>query len=304
MKKDENEPAKVEFVLTRSQLPQQFGKGLLYVQDGRKQRVSLVLARRWFKFLSPAITLALLLKPNNRTSKWALPGTAVSSPHELTGSPPIQIPRLGDGAGLNDDGSHSRRGEPVHLSGPHVIARSPGAKIPPGWMVKARLVSGASNGPVRAELLEDLVVNGSTLAPTGALLLGSGSSTEERLYVRFSKLVFQDGRFQSISAEALEESDQIAGLKGSKVGHFATRLAAGIGLHFVGGMSEGLQDTRGENGAAVKKPTLKNALLNGSEQAAIEEGNELLSNLHNELPVIEVKAGSVITVLFSEGGSS
>jgi len=302
MKGDEGESAKVEFVSSHSQLPTQFGKGLLYVQDGRKQRLSTHRLFSGLALLSPILGVILLLKPNNRSSKWGTQAGGINTPHDLASSPPVEIPRLNDGAVLASDGARLKKGE-TRLSGPHVVARAPGLKIPPGWMVKAKLVSGASNGLVRAELLEDLVVNGSTLAPTGALLLGSGSSTEERLYIRFSKLVFQDGRFQSISAEALEESDQIAGLKGSKVGHFATRLAAGIGLHFVGGMSEGLQDTRGEGGAAVKKPTLKNALLNGTEQAAMEEGNEILSSLHNEQPVIEVKAGSIITVLFSEGGN-
>jgi hypothetical protein len=251
MKNDEIESAKVEFVTLRSELPRQFGKGLLYVQDGKKRRLSTQRVFSVLTLLSPLLGLALIFKPNNRTSKWGA-SSEVGAPRDFSGRPPIEIPRLGDGAGMMGDGSRSKRGEAQRLSGPHVVARAPGIKIPPGWMVKAKLVSGASNGPVRAELIEDLVVNGSTLAPTGALLLGSGSSTEERLYIRFSKLVFQDGRFQSISAEALEDSDQIAGLKGSKVGHYAARLAAGVGLHFVGGMSEGLQYTQGENGANVK----------------------------------------------------
>ena len=76
------------------------------------------------------------------------------------------------------DRSHPWK-DPIY-SGAQVVSRNNGPKkIPPGLLLKAKLVSGASNGPVRAEATDELNLNGETLVPTGAILVGSGHSTED-----------------------------------------------------------------------------------------------------------------------------
>ena len=66
-------------------------------------------------------------------------------------------------------------------------------------------------------------------------------------------MVFKDGTVGDISAQACDQADKIVGLKGSKVGNKVVNIAGSIGLGFVGGMSEGLQDSEGQQGAVIRK---------------------------------------------------
>jgi hypothetical protein len=167
-------------------------------------------------------------------------------------------------------------------------------------MVDAVLVSGASDGLVKAALKEPLIIAGKTLLDSSAVLIGRGQSTDERLMVRFRKAVFPDGTTASVNAEAADADDKILGLKGSRIGYRALRLAAGIGLNFVGGLSEGLQDQTVIQGAAVNKANMKNALLNGAARASITEGQNVMNELHDEKPIIQIEMGRLITVVFSD----
>ena len=188
----------------------------------------------------------------------------------------------------------------VRLPGLQKIDRRHGG-IPPGSMVKAVLISGASNGPVRAEIKEPLQIQGETLVPVGAILLGAGQSGEDRLMVRFSQIIFKDGSFENIQAQAADADDQIAGLHGSKVGSYAMKYGAAIGLNFVGGMAEGLQERDVVGQQVVERPSAKNALLSGTSKATLELANDTMSNIKSKPPTIEVPAGKEILILF-EGG--
>ena len=64
-----------------------------------------------------------------------------------------------------------------------------------------------------------------TFIEEGSTLLGMGSSTEERLFVSFGQVIFKDGTFGKIQAQACDKTDQIVGLKGSKVNGKALQLA-------------------------------------------------------------------------------
>jgi hypothetical protein len=195
-----------------------------------------------------------------------------------------------------------RKGKEVKKYLPPQVITFNGAKIPPGTMGTARLATGASNGPVRAELLEPMTFNGQTYVEAGTVLIGSGSSTEERLFIRFNQMVFRDGSVKTIQAQAYDSEDKIPGLKGSKVGNFALNLAGSIGLNFSGGLSDGLQEQEVTGGVAVRKNTVKNAFLNGASVAALDQSKELMSSLKNKQPIIEVPAGTSIVVVVGADG--
>ncbi len=186
----------------------------------------------------------------------------------------------------------------VRLPGLQKIDRRQKGQIPPGSLVRAVLVTGASNGPVRAEIKEDLRIQGETLVPEGAILLGSGRSTEERLTISFSQMVFKDGSFVGIQAQAADAEDKTVGLKGSKVGRYALKYGAAIGLNFVGGMAEGLQDRKIVGQEVVTKADARNALLNGTSKATLEMANQTMNDIKNSAPIIEVEAGKEIYVIF------
>jgi len=193
--------------------------------------------------------------------------------------------------------THSPRNQVTRAGGPELVAR-PNVQVPPGAWIQAKLITGASNGPVEARVLEGFSLRGERLVPEGALLLGEGASTEERLMLRFDQMILTDGSTETIRAQAYDFADKIAGLKGSFVGNHAKNLAAGIGLNFVGGLAEGLQDADAVSGTAVRRSSLKNGLLNGAATASLEEGKELLSSARNSHPIVEVPEGTVIHIMF------
>ena len=215
-------------------------------------------------------------------------------------TPSLEVAEYAPNSKITDSGSVRRQGTPKKaFLGLQSFNRPRAARIPPGSYVKAVLVTGASNGAVKAVIKESVKIRGETLLPVSTQLIGSGQSTEDRLYIRFDQAVFPDGTFEGIQAEAVDSSDQIAGLKGSKVGFYATRLGAAVGLNFVGGMAQGLQQKEAVGQEAVVKASPKNALLNGASFASLELANETMSGLKSQRPMIEVEVGSEIFVMFS-----
>ena len=181
-------------------------------------------------------------------------------------------------------------------SGPQVIHREI-AGIPPGTLIRAKLITGASDGPVRAKILRDVTVNGEIMIESNAILIGQGTSSEERLLIRFDRLIKKDGSTLQVQAQALDSNDRIAGLKGNKVSTEFAKLGAGIGLSFVGGLSEGLQETEVKGGAPVKSSSLRNGFLNGASIAALDQSKELITSYREKAPKIEVERGKLIWVM-------
>ena len=174
-------------------------------------------------------------------------------------------------------------------------------EIPPGAEGKAVLLTGATNGLIKARLTEPVKVDGVSLLDAGVLLIGQGRSTEERLYVDFRKAVFRDGKSVSISAQAYDASDTIVGLKGSRVGDATLKLAASSGLNFLSGMAVGLEAPAYNQYGMPVKPSVGSAALNGVSTAASEQAKTYMEQIKNRPPIIEVPAGTVFTVTFDGG---
>lgn len=202
---------------------------------------------------------------------------------------------------IRESSVRSKRAVIVKLPGIQKIDRRRSGQIPPASMIKAILLSGASNGPVRVEVTESLRIQGETLIPAGATMFGSGQSTEERLIIRFSKVIFKDGSFEDISAQAADIEDKTIGLRGSRVGKYAMKYAAAVGLNFAGGMAEGLQDREVVGQQVVTKPSARNALLNGASKATLEMANDSMTELRNNAPIIHIPVGTEIYVMFESG---
>lgn len=269
-----------------------FWSRLIYRQDGAKRTIN---AKQMLAGITGAFILSTML-------------VMVKGPNNLTAKDPIEFDEAAQGAAVEIPEarmqSYGARGAkrasaPRAFSGLQVVNRSTAIQVPPGSVVKARLVSGASNGPVKAVLIEDLSSAGETLLPSGTSMVGVGSSTEDRLMIDFSKAVLRDGSIQGIHGQACDGEDQVVGLKGSKVSRFGAQLAAGIGLNFAGGLAQGLQETTVINGVATRKADLRNAALNGAATASIEQSKEVLEKWKSQKAVIEVKRGTEICVIFA-----
>lgn len=277
----------------------QWGKGYFFRRDGGKTTLNGKRAAIGFAGFFVVVT-CISLTDNSNTS--------------LTSSPPIEVPStivpitlaapetplVAEKKSKGAKGVRSRITARVY-SAPQVIRRPRSlASIPPGLLVKAVLTTGASNGPVRAELRENVIAGGEIVIDSGSALLGSGSSSEDRLLLHFNQVVFKDDTFAPIQADACDITDKVFGLKGSKVGNRALNLAGSIGLGFVGGIAEGFQETTGQQGVLVRKPNLKNALLNASRETAFEQSRNLMADLKSRNPPIEVPEGREIYLLFGD----
>ncbi len=275
----------------------QWGR-FLYKKDGRK---STLLTKRFILgivILFFIIMLCLLFQGGVETgiiSQSAIPLPILSNTEQEKN---LDIPRLRESGPMGGQTATGHKGaRAMKLSAPQLIVRQNAKNIPPGLFAKATLISGASNGLVRAELSENLEFNGEVFIEAGTILVGHGQSNEERLIINFDKIVLKDGAVESVSAQACDMSDKIVGLKGSKLGSHALKVAGGVGLGFVGGLSEGLQDSHSENGAVVHDPSLRNAMLNGAATAALEESRDMITSMKDKVPVIEVKVGTPICVI-------
>ncbi|MEQ1875311.1 MAG: TrbI/VirB10 family protein [Bdellovibrionia bacterium] len=268
----------------------------LYRRDGAKEILNFR-ALKWVG-ISGFIFVSTLLLFKNPDSQQASLGrsSSIDDPGIVQQGPPIDVPQAQTSG--DQKGRSIKSGAVIIFSGSQLLSRPMSEKIPPGSMARAILVTGASNGAVRAKLVESLKFNGEVYAEEGATLIGSGSSTEDRLLIRFDKLVSKTGSQREINAEACDVSDSMVGLKGSKIGGYALQLAGGIGLNFAAGVSEGLQDTEVKGGVAYKDSSLKNALLKGTTQASLEQSRQMMESMKNKTPIIQVPKSSEILILF------
>ncbi len=173
------------------------------------------------------------------------------------------------------------------------------AELPVGSTMKAVLESGATDGIVKAHLTEPLIVDGEPLLPESAVLFGRGKSGEERLFVEFSKVIFLDGESYLIRAQAFDLTDNIQGLKGALVGTRTKKMVNAMAFGFLGGMTNGLQDTSGSYFMA-KKPSLRDAATAGASKAAMDQSQAYMEEMKKSPNIIEVKSGTKIVVITDE----
>lgn len=173
------------------------------------------------------------------------------------------------------------------------------SEIPVGSEIRAVLSSGATDGIVKASLSTPLIVDGEPILPERAVLFGKGKSGEERLFIEFTKVIFPSGEAYPIRAQAFELSDKILGLKGALVGRRTKKMTGAIAFGFLGGMTEGLQETSGtvfQN----KKPSMKDAALSGASKAALDQSQVYLDEMKKSPNIIEVNAGTELLVIIDE----
>jgi type IV secretory pathway VirB10-like protein len=270
---------------------------LLYKKDGAK--ITLYLPYLYWggaTFFGVFVLFQLSLPENERFSS----PEPIATPQLISESVSFPVNVQNENS-LNKDReikTGGRKNGPKYL-GPQLILRPRNlSQIQPGSMMQAILVSGASNGLVKAKATENLVINGETLIDAGTILIGQGSSGEERLSINFSQAIFSDGTMGQINAVAADQSDKIVGLKGSGIGAKTISIAGSVGLGFVGGLSEGLQESQGQQGVLVKNPTWKNALLNATSATAFEQSRNLMQSLKDNHPAIEIAPDTSFMVIF------
>ena len=170
----------------------------------------------------------------------------------------------------------AKHGKPLPVERIKSVKLGPEIKIPAGSEVFVTLTSGGANGMLKAILPEGLKTDGEVFLPPGTVLLGSGASSNERLFMDFSKAVLPDHTNLKIKALAYDSGDRILGVKGNKVSDYAFRLAASSGLIFLGGMADGLREEVSLAPGERRRHSTRDAALNGVTTAASEVGKDMI----------------------------
>lgn len=274
-------------------------KNFMYLKEGSKNRLN----TKSLKIISILLSVVVLIfQLFSSTSPIEIKDAeSFSVPmSEVAGS--INEPPVYNEGYSNAEKNHQgKNSKPLIVEKIRSISFSKTDKVPTGTEISALLSSGGSNGAVKATLSEPLSVDGETVAERGSVLYGRGNSSEERLYIVFSKLIKKDKTEIKIKAQAFDSKDRIIGLKGSKVGDYAFKIAASSGLFFLGGVAEGLQAPM--NTMMPQRKSMRDSALQGVAQATVEQGREIMNNMNNKA-VIEVKHSTPITVIFDDGESN
>lgn len=171
-------------------------------------------------------------------------------------------------------------------------------KIPTGAEANATLVSGGTNGLIKAELSEELRFDGIQYLPARTILMGTGTSSDDRLFISFKKAIGPGGKVLKVSAQGFDFSDRLLGLKGKKISDYAFKIAASSGLIFLGALAESQQSTEGSF-LQPRRKSLKDSALDGVATATAEQGKRLIDSMDIQSRV-EVKANTNLIVIFEE----
>ncbi|OYZ23588.1 MAG: hypothetical protein B7Y39_04590 [Bdellovibrio sp. 28-41-41] len=269
-------------------------ESIVFEQEGKKKTISKKLMRRASISFGLLGILAILIEEPKRTIKKA---TEFTSSQNVGSRNLNSIPDHKTSETKRPTKLH--QAQPVKLPGPTTISRPGANEILPGTIVKAVLQTSATDGPVKAVLIEDVVVSGEVKISSGSMLIGVGQSLESRVGIQFLKAIVNEREVLEISAVALDSEDQLVGLQASRLGSESVRLGASVGLNFVGGLAEGMKERTGVNGASVEQNTTSNALLNGAAHASLEQARSLMESTKNQKVSLMVDSGTPIFLFFN-----
>ncbi|MCB0415387.1 MAG: TrbI/VirB10 family protein [Bdellovibrionales bacterium] len=273
----------------------QWAKGIFYRQEGNKLVFKSEYTKYGIALLFILTTTVLLFQDDSTIS--SMSNQSIKPPEEINTSVSIELESYSE---IKEKVNKPLKKRLIKVERLSLVSPEGKLKIPLGAQAKAKLITGGTNGPIKAQLMEDLSFNGETYLSEGSILWGKGTSTDERLIIVFSKVVLRDGVSKDILANAYDQSDEILGLKGSIIGRSSKKLLAGAGLGVAGALQT-MQSSQNVGGVAVKEPSLENALMNGASTAALGMAEQELEELKNKQTIIEVKKGTEIIVIFSKG---
>jgi len=264
---------------------------------------NLSLLKKIFLWSSLLMSLGIMLPQVLSESKRQEVAEEIMADHnKATGSEQIEIPAI-----QNDDGSRGKK-TPSDSGGggkrqsvdkiKSIDLRSQGSP-PAGSEAFATLISGGANGMVKAMLSENLTLNGDLYAAKNSVLIGKGSSSEQRLFVKFTRIVSPEGKSKKISAQAYDFSDRIRGLIGKKVSDRMFKIAASSALIFLGGMADTMQSNEPNMTGTAPRKSMRDAALGGVAQATTEHGRRYLEELDRDNR-IEVKSETQFVVIFED----
>lgn len=139
----------------------------------------------------------------------------------------------------------------------------------------------------------------------GSILIGrfSYSGSDDKVLISFSRLNTPDGDMKQIAAQALDAADYNVGIRGEAYTGNGIKIASRVGLTMLSGMADVLTEKESlgfsMNGVQAK-PTMKNALLQGTSRAAQDEVNRTASDISSVEPYVLIPEGKEMIIELTE----
>lgn len=145
-------------------------------------------------------------------------------------------------------------------------------------------------------------VNGGSI-PKNSILLGSASSSgSEKVFIRFTRVIYPNGEEYRIDAQALNSGDYSPGLLGVRQSNADLRMVGSIGLTMVSAATDVLTQRSmvGMNpyamGVAQPDATAQNAVLQGVSQVTKQEAQKQAQEPQNSQDYVTVFPDSDLIV--------
>ena len=175
---------------------------------------------------------------------------------------------------------------------------SSGDKLPIGTLIPLkllnRLVSSDSAAPVIALVTQNVLWKDSVVIPEGTKAIGQASldDVSKRLQIRFNLFVFPEGEQHSASGIGLLD-DGSSGIPGDYHSGETTKQMGRFAGNFVGGVASGMKERQaaGQLGIAFEPGSLRNGILNGLTQSALDQGKLYADDLGKGRPFLDVSQG-------------
>ena len=141
--------------------------------------------------------------------------------------------------------------------------------------------------------------------PRNAILYGTSvpEGESEKVFIRFHKVIFPDGKECRIDAQALNSADYSPGIVGIKHSNTDLKMASSMGLTMVSAASDVLTQRSGFQalggipmGVDSPDATMKNAILQGVSQVSRQEAQKQAQDLGNVPDYVTVPEGADLII--------
>ncbi len=150
---------------------------------------------------------------------------------------------------------------------------------------------------------------GNEILPRGSVLFATANydGNGEKVFLDVQSGIYPDGEQFQVRAQVLTAKDYSPGIEGDYHGTFTNRVASNLGLTFVSGLTDVLQDKESLGGGGAfqaspitPKPTLKNGLLAGVSKVTDSEAQRMAQELAGQKPFVTVESGKELIVSLLE----
>jgi len=141
--------------------------------------------------------------------------------------------------------------------------------------------------------------------PKNSTLFGTTASDgeSEKVFIRFHKVIFPDGKEYRIDAQALNSADFLPGIVGIKHSNTDLKMASSMGLTMISAASDVLTQRSGFQamggipmGIDSPDATIKNAILQGVSQVSRLEAQKQAQDLGNVPDYVTVPEGADLII--------